>query len=235
MMYTVLIDNVACSDYGLCIPERPNIVTAEQDIDTKIIRGRNGSLTIPYAYNDVDHEIPFNFLDDVRDFKQTYRIAKPYFKRGSKFIMSDDPHVYRKMKKVQFGDADNTIREYGYFDVTFTFDPFEYLTTQTVSINKGSFIQNEGTIYSQPYMKIYGTGNITLYINSQVFIFKGLTDFIELDCDAMVAFRTVNGAMLLADNLMETLEFPVLEEGKNYFDWIGNVTKIEVNPYWRYF
>ncbi|HBM4662757.1 TPA: phage tail protein, partial [Listeria innocua] len=47
-------------------------------------------------------------------------------------------------------------------------------------------------------------------------------------------YKTMNNIIIPADNKMFTPDFPVLKTGENYFDWIGNVEKIEINPHWRY-
>ncbi|HFS8889128.1 TPA: phage tail protein, partial [Listeria monocytogenes] len=135
---------------------------------------------------------------------------------------------------VSFSDAENTVLEYGFFNVIFTLDPFQYANTNIIEINKGDLLVNEGTIESQPYMKIYATGDVTLNISGNTFVFKDIDEYIELDCENLMVYKTVNDVIATADNKMFTTDFPVLNVGENYFDWIGNIEKIEVNPYWRY-
>ncbi|MBC1535228.1 phage tail protein [Listeria sp. FSL L7-1485] len=234
MNYQILIDDVSCNDYGLCVAERPVLKTPEQDIEIREVRGRNGAFIIPYAYKNVEEEISFNFLDDIKSFKQLFREVKKYFMNGKKLVFSDDPYVYRNIVNVSFTDAENTILEYGLFNVVFTLDPFQYVNTNIINIDKGDMLINEGSVESQPYIKIYATGDITLNISGNTFIFKGIEDYIELDCENLMVYKTRNNVIIPADNKMFTPDFPVLKTGENYFDWIGNVEKIEVNPHWRY-
>ncbi|EAG5107762.1 phage tail protein, partial [Listeria monocytogenes] len=217
-----------------CVAERPLLKTPEQDVEIREIRGRNGAFIIPFAYKNVEEEISFNFLDDSKSFKQLFREAKRYFMNGKNLVFSDDPHVYRKIVHVSFSDAENTVLEYGFFNVIFTLDPFQYANTNIIEINKGDLLVNEGTIESQPYMKIYATGDVTLNISGNTFVFKDIDEYIELDCENLMVYKTVNDVIATADNKMFTPDFPVLNVGENYFDWIGNIEKIEVNPYWRY-
>ncbi|EAE6603307.1 phage tail family protein [Listeria innocua] len=234
MNYQILIDDTPCTDYGLCVTERPVLKTPEQDIEVREIRGRNGAFVIPYGFKNIEEEISFNFLDDTKSFKQLFREAKKYFMNGKKLVFSDDPHVYRKIVHVSFADAENTILEYGLFNVIFTLDPFQYINTSIIDIDKGDLLMNEGSVESQPYIKIFATGDVTLNISGNNFIFKGIDEYIELDCENLMAYKTVNDVIAPADDKMFTPDFPVLQAGENYFDWIGNVEKIEVNPYWRY-
>jgi phage-related protein len=111
------------------------------------------------------------------------------------------------------------------FTVKFKVDPFFYYSSgqqKKTYITQPVTIYNNGTIYSEPYIRINGSGNITLTVNSQVITLTDIHDYIELDSALVVAYKdTLNqGSKMIGD-------FPILDVGKNNISWTGNVTSIE--------
>lgn len=114
------------------------------------------------------------------------------------------------------------------FTVKFKVDPFFYHNSgqkKKTYITQPLSIYNGGTIFSEPYIRINGSGNINLTVNSQVCTFTDVVDYIEIDSALMVAYKdTLNQGQKMSG------DFPVLEVGKNYISWTGNVTSIELMP-----
>lgn len=116
------------------------------------------------------------------------------------------------------------------FRVGFKVNPFFYLDDgdRTKILTTPIKIYNSGTIYSEPYIKINGTGNIDLIINSTVYSFTDVIDYIQIDSELMTVYKdTLNQGEKM------TGEFPILEVGLNNISWNGNVTSIEIKPRWR--
>ena len=84
---------------------------------------------------------------------------------------------------------------------------------------------------SNPLIKVIGSGDVTININNQKLILKGLEDEIEVDCEIMNAYKKVNNDIVLLNNKMYS-GFPVLEEGNNNISWVGNISQIEITPRW---
>ena len=80
-------------------------------------------------------------------------------------------------------------------------------------------------------MKIYGSGDIAININSQTLILKGINSYIEVDSKIKNCFKNVNGVITNCNNQMYST-FPILEVGENNISWAGAVTKIEIMPRW---
>ena len=101
-----------------------------------------------------------------------------------------------------------------------------------------STIKNEGNIYSEPLIKVYGTaegnvmiGNSTMIINS----FTNLT-YICLDCEAKIAYKGSNGSASDPMTLLGTRvtgEWAKIPEGTSPVSFSGGITKIEITPRWR--
>ena len=84
---------------------------------------------------------------------------------------------------------------------------------------------------SNPLIKVVGSGDVTININNQELVLKGLEDEIEVDCDVMNAYKKVNDNIVLLNNKMYS-DFPILEAGENQISFEGNVSKIEITPRW---
>ena len=93
----------------------------------------------------------------------------------------------------------------------------------------GTFINNPGSVYSEPIITVYGSGEITLMVGMTIVELDGITDSITLDTPLMEAY---NGAISMNGNMSG--DFPSLAPGANAVSWTGNVTKVVIQPNWRY-
>ena len=123
------------------------------------------------------------------------------------------------------------IKKFKRFVIEFDVQPFgydiePYIVTKTTPFS----LTNIGTFESEPIVTVYGTGNITLYINNQSIILKNITDNITINSEMKNAYSGIP----LLNNKMSG-EFPVLELGENNISWVGNVSKLEIQPNWRWF
>ena len=102
----------------------------------------------------------------------------------------------------------------------------KYLITLT---NAGTII-NGGTCESEPYYKIYGTGNGDLQINGKFITLTGIQSYIEIDMESKEIYKdTLNQGKKLAGKLDDLKLMP----GENTFSWAGGIKKIEIIPRWR--
>ncbi|MEK0222318.1 phage tail protein [Bacillus cereus] len=221
------IDNELVSSFGVYMVGRPVIPTAEQEIEHIIVPGRHGSLTKKGAYKDVPLKVKFNLLEN-ENIKPLIRRVKSLFINGETLFFTDD-EVYRKIKHVKIGDIVNDIEEHGEFEVEFTLDPFEYVTTVPIVLTKQESILNPGTVESNPKLEIYGSGDITVTINDISFRIKGVAYSVTVDSELLESYvgtTSMNSKMVG--------KFPFLKPGINSISWSESVTKIIVDPRWRY-
>ena len=115
--------------------------------------------------------------------------------------------------------------------VNFRCQPFWYQeNVQPITLTASTqFITNPGSVYSEPVITVYGSGDITLMVNSTIIELKDIDGSITLDTPLMEAY---NGATSL--NSKMTGDFPVLQSGSNAVSWKGSVTKVFVQPNWRF-
>ncbi|GIN71244.1 hypothetical protein J14TS2_17190 [Bacillus sp. J14TS2] len=228
----VYINDVSVEKYDLSVADRPPIPTAEQDVEYKEIKGRHGSLTKKYGFKDIPYPITFNFLEDT-SFKPAFRKAKMMFFYGKKLSFSDDPGIYYKIKSLSIEEAENVILEYGKFTVNFVLAPFEFEEeSQPITITAQTVLNNEG-YESEPYIKAYVEGTGKFYINDQVVTIQNINGTIEIDSEMKNAYRKADGYITNLNNHMIG-DFPVLDHGENVIKFDGDITKLEINPRWRW-
>ncbi|MEI2313663.1 phage tail domain-containing protein [Bacillus nitratireducens] len=226
-MLDIGIDTELASDYLMCMVDRPVIPTAKQKVEHIEVSGRHGSLTKKGAFEDVPLKIKFNLLEE-ENIKPLIRRIKAWFMDGKILYFTDD-EVYRKIKSVEIGDIANEIEEYGEFEVEFTLDPFEYVDTAPVVLTKPESILNPGTIESEPKLMIYGSGDVTVTINDVSFRIKGVAYSVIIDSELLEAYA---GTTSMNSKMIG--EFPLFKPGINTISWSESVTKIIVEPRWRY-
>lgn len=221
-MLELIIDNKTSGEYNLSIAETPSIPVPDRDIEMKPIRGRNGSLTKKYGYKDIEFSIALNIIDTT-GIKEKIRFIKAWILNAKRLQLSDDS-AYYKIKHSFIPDIDNELNLYGYFKASFVAHPFQFIDKPIATMLVPGQLSYNGTIESEPYIKIYGTGDGSLTINNSVINLKNISEFIEIDSQDQEAFKgssSKNGDM--------EGDYPTLNPGVNNISWSGGITKIEID------
>ncbi|MDD3041087.1 hypothetical protein, partial [Bacteroides sp.] len=101
---------------------------------------------------------------------------------------------------------------------------------EEMSLTTGTTIYNQGTIYSEPTITIYGVGDVTLMINDVNYSLTGIDGYVTINSELQEVYKdTVN-----KNNSFLAMEFPRFEVKENSISWTGNVTKVEIEPKWRW-
>ena len=117
------------------------------------------------------------------------------------------------------------------FAVNFRCHPFFYADSAaniTVTTS-GTLITNPGSVYSEPILTVTGSGDITLMVGTTVVRLTGISGSIVIDSALQEAYSS--------NTLMNTHmsgDFPVLKPGANAISWTGSVTKVAIQPNWRF-
>jgi phage-related protein len=226
----VKINSVYTEEYNIHPKNRIEIPTPEQDIEYKEIKGRNGSLTRKYGFKDIP--LPVHFTIYEESFKKAFRKAKMYLFNAKTLSFDDDNEVHYKVKSVRIDTAENLVERFGEFTVNFILDPFQYETNPIQTISSPTTLNNQG-YESEPYIKCYISGTGKIYIGNQEITIKDVNGTIEIDSAMMNAYRNESGLITNLNNKMIG-DFPVLVEGNNRISFDGGITKLEINPRWRW-
>lgn len=216
-------------DFGILIEKRPSVSGAQRDVQYIDVQGRKEKLTIDNeSYDNITITVECGFIED--DFADKADEIKAWLMGPQdKLIFSDQIDKYYVAQVVNKFDIAQSIASLGQFQVIFNCKPFKRLLYNG-KIHKACngeeiTIFNPGTIESLPILKVIGTGNITITLNSTTFTIKDLKDWVIVDSEIVDAYRDTE----LWNNRMIG-DFPVLLPGENKLTYEGNLTAIEITP-----
>ena len=204
----------------------PEKISPKRRDETFTVPGRHGNLTTTDgAFESYIRSTEFI----VKDKKKIDEICA-HFKGSGWLIFSSEPDRKYKARVANQIEFSHVIRHFKRFVVEFEVHPFGYdVFEQTITKTAPFSLFNIGTVDSEPIITIFGTGNITLYVNNQSISLKEIAGSITIDSEMQNAY---NGAASMNNKMSG--EFPILSLGENHITWLGNVTKLEIQPNWRY-
>lgn len=230
-------------DFGLAVKERASYKAAERQVEYIEVPGRNGSLLRDKGtFNNVEEMVPVYLYAEDRSVNNIREEASRLINwlkspRGwCTFQYSDDPYYF--MMAHMPGELELTevfhLFNIGEGELNFIRKPERFSTEgyQIRTISKsGEIIMNPEAFESYPAIKVYGTGDITLYVNNYAIGLTGVTDPITLDSQMQNSYTDKNGIIVGANQKVKNT-LPKLQSGANEIAWIGDVSKIEISPRW---
>lgn len=222
-------------DLNLYIKSKGSYNAPARDVTYTSVPGRNGDLiTDNGRYLNVN--IPYEFTlikKDIRMFEELISSVKAWLLSETGYFPlwdSYDPRYFRYASYNGGIEPLEELRGIGEFTATFNCKPLRYSFDgqKTITISSAETIINPEAFKAKPYIKIYGNGNIYLFINNNAFGFKNVSEYIEIDSEILNAYK---GSEL--QNLkMTSVDFPTFFPGKNNISFVGDVSKIEIIPRW---
>lgn len=216
-------------EYGILISSVPERVRPKRRVKEIEIPGRSGILTQDEGAYDA---YVIQMECSTRGGDRLDEIVA-WLNGAGELILSTEPDkVYRASIYNKISIADQ-IYLYNSFLLQFKVQPFKYRANplrDDLELTAPTIIRNSGTIYSEPIITVYGSGDITLSINDVDYPLYGVSEYITIDSEMMEVFK---------ENMNQNSKyggetFPRFEVGENAISWTGNVTKIEIQPKWRW-
>jgi len=220
-------NGISSAAYGLAVQDHGRRQRAEEVIKIYEVPNRNGSYREHTGFYKA-YERPMSFhMMDLTKKDEIFAWLKGY---GVLRTTVDPNHFFRASVVSDLNVEDDDGLEQ--FEVTVEIDPpFAYREDGSILLPYTVFpiaITNLGMVESEPYMKITGSGNINVTVNSEVFSLSGIVDYIEIDSELEYVYRdTLNKGDMMSG------KFPRLRPGINNISVTGTVTKIEIIPRWR--
>ncbi|MBQ2775169.1 MAG: phage tail family protein [Clostridia bacterium] len=217
-------------DFGLIVGKKNIYKTPVRNISFVSVPGRSGdvimddgsypNIEISYTVGQKDIKTPFS---DVAAW-----LSSPGYQ---KLMDTYTPDVFRLAVCTSGQEWDEQLQNFGEAAITFNCKPFRYLVSGELAttLTSGGTLINPTSFDSLPYIKITGSGNVTLHVNNKSYSLTSISPNIEIDSEMMAVYR---GATLL-NNKASFDEFPVLSAGENTISWTGTVSKVEIIPRWR--
>lgn len=226
--YFFVYNGVSSKDFNIGIKTAPIRTIPERRVETIEVPFRDGSFTLDtgtYSTFTIDFEclVVGSFSPQhIRKIKRW--LSEPF----GKLQVSDELELEYEARMISKVDFEELVDNTGSFLVTFECQPYAHykqgLCLHTVSNN--TEIHNETDTTALPYMKLYGSGDITLTLNGEHITFKEVSEYIEIDSELLECFKDTE----ILNNKM-TGEFPVFKVGINTIS--SNATKIDILPRWR--
>lgn len=216
-------------DMGIIVTSMPETVRPERRMESITIAGRNGTLhTDEEVYESYDRTMECA----IKKRAKLDEIAAWLVGSGEMRFSTEPDKVYRVTisNKISISQM---MRMFQKFQVIMDTQTFKYNINpfaDELTLTAPTIIRNGGTVYSEPIITVYGSGDITLNINGVDFPLYGVSESITIDSEMMEVFKgTANQNSKYGG---ET--FPRFEVGENAISWTGNVSRVEIQPKWRW-
>lgn len=216
-------------EMGVIVTAMPETVRAERRIESITVAGRNGSLHKDEGvYESYDRTMECALIKRAK----LDEIAAWLVGSGEMIFSTEPDKVYRVTiaNKISITQM---MRVFQKFQIVLDTQPFKYSVNPAndfVELTAPTTIRNSGTVYSEPLITVYGSGDITLTINGTDFPLYGVNESITIDSEMMEVFK----GNANQNSKYGGVEFPKFEVGKNEISWTGNVSKIKIQPRWRW-
>lgn len=160
--------------------------------------------TIVEKFHDGKNEIEFGYQPDSLFYAEY--ISASYHRNG--------PHAYT-------------------LDVKLLMQPFRYpKNIEPVVFTSGGTIDNIGTVYSEPVIEIEGSGDVSLTIGQKT-MYLTVNTKATIDCRQRKQ-NIYNATGAVQNTLRKRGGFFEIPVGNSGVTFTGNVTKVIINPNWRY-
>ena len=200
-----------------------------------------------YKYgNDEDGVFSDDSYDNVRYTLQCYKFpmsqtadysdaALYAWIQGAKLLeISRQYGVYYKIRTID--GIQPSVRQDGMridYKISMTLSPFRYLSANNeFSLPNDGVIENEGTRYSKPIIRMNVTGTpATLTTNGETLTINQ-TGIITVDSDRMLVYKTVNGENTAITQYTQG-KLPMFAVGTNLVQVSQNINSVTVVGNWR--
>ena len=220
-----------CTAYGIRVSEQPPISIPTERATFTNVPGRPGSLTTLEG-EDVYDDMVMTATCFVQDATRIAEIAA-WLKGSGKVTFANRSGGYYQARIVNQIDFEKILRgnPHRSFAVNFRCKPFWHAqnVSDIVVTTSGTFITNPGSVYAEPIITVYGSGTITLMVGMSIVELDGFSGSITLDTPLMEAYQghfSMNGCV--------SGDFPRLLPGQNTISWTGSVSRVVIQPNWRY-
>ena len=224
-------NDTRCTDYGIHVSEQPPLMIPSERATYTNVPGRSGSLTTLEG-DDVYDDLVLTATCFVLDAARIPEIAA--WLKGSGMVTFSNRqggfYYARIANQISFEKIlrGNPHRS---FVVNFRCKPFWYAeNVEPITLTtSGTAVNNPGSVFSEPVITVFGSGDITLMVGLTIVELEGVSDSITLNTPLIEAYKgtaSINSSM--------SGDFPILTPGMNAVSWSGGVSKVEIQPNWRY-
>ncbi|MDN9637792.1 phage tail family protein [Clostridioides difficile] len=232
--------NKNSKEFGIKIKKINDLSTPKRSIEKKSVPGRNGDLVIDVGnYENFTLSIECDLDSKDVDIENVVMELTNWLQKDFAYekLYIENRNYYYEAYCSNALEIERMYKNFGEFVIEFDCKPFKRIVNysdisiDTKDIDKFSVFNSYDISY--PVIEIFGNGDISLKINEQDLILKGVKDRIIIDSDVMNAYKIdVVTKKLVNENSKMFSEFPTLTHGENKITWEGEVNVIEIKPNW---
>lgn len=215
----------------LQISTLPEIIKPKRRITSIVIAGRNGDLI---EDSGTYEGYTLNIACGIEHITQT-ELEKlwEWLDGAGDLILSTEPTRVYKARVDNNINLSDMYWVFQNFLLQFDVEPFKYSVNKSndfVTLTKSGTLHNKGTYYAEPILKVYGSGTVSIQINGVSYSCKNVTDYVTIDSTLQMVYK--NNTNKNTDYIAN--DFPKFKKGENNITFLSNVTKIEIEPNWRW-
>lgn len=222
-----LFKDICSTDRKFIVEKLPPISSPDEKITPIKIPGMDGARLQSDGFEMLDKRVVGHYEGDSPDE------LIQWLRGAGKVVFGNIPDRYYKAYIANKIPLEQVIRnKLYYFPIIFSCQPFGYLIEgdNVLTLSRGTTLYNgKSTQISYPTITIKGTGYTTFFINNRKFNVTEIGGEITIISDPLKQL-VLNGK----GDCMEG-DFPYLDVGENNVSWNGNVTSVDITPYWRTF
>lgn len=230
----IVFDGVPSDSFGLYVGSTASDNAPERDIETVVVPGRNGTLTIDNGrFNNI--EIPYTcyirrgYVDNIAAARAFY-CSRVGYKRLEDTTHPDEFRMARYVSGMEV--TPSQMRKQGYFTLTFDAMPQRFLKSgeRVAEYTTDGEIYNATMFAAKPLLRVYGVGTFGVGAET-ITILSNPFAYIDIDCETMDAY---NGATNCNSYIrLDSGDFPVLSaNGNTGIELDEGITKIVITPRW---
>lgn len=221
---------ISAKSFGVFISDKPDIPAAEENVEFKSVKGRDGALTVKDGtYKDVEFDLDMQYICEEDQHDRRFRVIKKWLSGSGDFVPDVDDMFYRKVKSITVGKNARVGKKTGVISTHFRIDPYEYFRAIT-PISNPTAITNQFDADAEPNYTITGLGLCTLTVNGKIFKVQS-GGSATIDVSRMITFNTSTGVV---NNAMAAGKYEdlILHQGNNTIS-ITSGFDLTVVPNWR--
>ncbi|MCI6583586.1 MAG: hypothetical protein MSC45_00765 [Mobiluncus sp.] len=227
----------SATQFGIRILEPIPIPTTQRVVEQIEVDGRAGTLTCELGWEDQNIEIHCAIsgingksgLEMYRNFAAFTAGTIPLMSTITRLELSTNPGVYYKVKHIQLSETTRLTSALWEFTITFTCEPFTYLTgIEPITLTASGQVVNPGLVTAEPVITVYGTGTLTFRINDTTHTVKSPAGQVTIDSARKMCHVAGN---IQTDALIGG--FPILQPMSNQITLGTGISKLAIEPNWR--
>lgn len=235
-MGVIVFNGESSVDHHLYVEKQPDYLANPREYETVHVPGRNGDLIIDKGgYQNVNRTYEVSLYDPNESFDKLSIDLSSWLNSPDTYCRLEDsyePNIFRLAVYGNSLELENLFHEGGKGKLEFYCKPQRFLKMGERSriFTKPFVLRNPTRFYSEPFILINGSGNVTLQVGAYPIQIKSLSSNIVIDSEIQDCYKGLvnqNGSVILEKG------FPKLAPGSNTVTWSGSgITSVEVIPRW---